>query len=124
MPSVCSRCINEESLAKYIEENASEDECSYCGEEWEWPRAMELEELLTHIRERIEMEYEDAANSVGHATREGGHLLPTMNAYELLGEACPDWDLRSEQLGDDIAAELTETPWVHKHPYSPTEEEV
>ena len=124
MSSVCSRCINERSLAKYIEENASEDECSYCGEEWEWPRAMDLDDLLPHIRERIETDYEDAAESVGYATREGGYLLPTMDAYELLGDACPDWDLRSEQLSDDIAAEFMETPWVHKYPYSPTEEEV
>lgn len=47
-----------------------------------------------------------------------------MDAYELLGEACPDWDPRSEQLRDDIAAEFMETPWVHQYPYSPTEEEV
>ena len=124
MPSVCSRCINERSLAKYVEENASENECNYCGEEWEWPGAMDLDELLTHMRERIEMEYEDAANSVGYETREGGYLLPTMDAYELLLEACPDWDPRSERLRDDLAAEFKDTLWVHKNPYSPTEEEV
>ena len=123
MPSVCSRCINEQSLAKYIEENASEDECSYCGEHWEWPRAMDLDDLLTHMRERIETEYEDAANSVGYATREGGYLLPTMDAYELLLEVAPDWDPRSERLRSDVAAEFLETPWVHTNPYSPTEEE-
>ena len=127
MPSVCSRCINERSLANYIEANATEDECSYCSYRRaasEWPRAMDLDELLAHIRERLEMWYEDAANSVGYATSEGGYLLPTMDAYELLWDACPDWDPRSEQLRDDIAAEFMETPWVHQYPYSPTEEEV
>lgn len=126
MPSVCSSCINEPSLAKYIEENASEDECSYCSYRraaWELPRAMDLDELLTHIRERIEMEYEDAANSVGYATSEGGYLLLTMDAYELFWEACPNWDPRSEQLREDLAAEFMETLWVHKNPYSPTEEQ-
>ena len=126
MPSVCSRCINEPSLAKYIEENASEEQCSYCsyrGTAWEWPRAMDLDELLKHVRERIEVEYEDAGNSVGWESREGGFLLSTMDGYELLGEACPDWDPRSEQLRDDLADEFMDTQWVHKDPYSLTEEE-
>ena len=123
MPSVCSRCINEGSLVKYIEENASENECSYCGEEWEWPRAMDLDELLKHMRERIEMEYEDAGNSVSWESREGGFQLSTMDGYELLLEACPDWGPRSEQLGDHIAAEFMDTEWVHRDPYSLTEEE-
>ena len=123
MPSVCPRCINERSLAEYIEENASEYECTYCEEARERPSAMDLDELLRHMRERIEMEYEDAANSVGYESREGGYQLPTMDAYELLNEVAPDWDPGSERLRDDIAAEFMETPWVHKHPYSPTEEE-
>ena len=126
MPSVCSHCINEPCLAEYIEENASEDECSYCdyrGAVSELPRAMDLDDLLAHMCERIEMEYEDAAESVGYVTREGGYLLPTMDAHELLFEACPYLDSRSERLLDDIAAEFLETPWVHKNPYSLTEEE-
>lgn len=124
MSAVCSRCINERSLAKHIEKNASDYQCSYCGESWEKPRAMDLDELLRHMHERIEMEYEDAANSVGYESREGGYLLPTMDGYELLSEAAPDWDPGSERLRDDLAAEFMDTQWVHKNPYSPTEEEV
>lgn len=127
MPSVCSRCINERSLEKYIEEKATEDECSYCGYRRavsERPGAMDLDNLTRHMRERIEVEYEAAGNSVGWESREGGFLLSTMDGDELLGEACPDWDPRSEQLRHDIAAKFMDTDWVHRHPYSPTKEDV
>ena len=82
MPSVCSRCIEERSLAKYIEENAYE--CFYCGKEWKTHRTLDLDKLLRHMCERIEVEYEDAANSVGYESREGGYLLATMDGYDLL----------------------------------------
>ncbi len=75
------------------------------------------------MRERIEVEYEDAGNSVGWESREGGFQWHTMDGYELLGEACLDWDPRSEQLRDDLADEFMDTQWVHKNPYSLTEEE-
>ena len=126
MPLVCSHCIDEPCLAEYIEENASEDECSYCDYRragWELPSAMDLDELLAHMRERIEMEYEDAANSVGYESREGGYLLPTMDGDDLLREACPDWEPRSEGLRDEIANEFKHTLWVHKDPYSLTKDE-
>ena len=84
MPSVCSRCIKDRSLAKYIEENAYAYECFYCGKEWKTPRILDLDKLLRHMRERIEVEYEDAANSVGYESREGGYLLATMGGYDLL----------------------------------------
>jgi HEPN superfamily RES-like protein len=63
---------------------------------------MMLSDLLPHIRERIEMEYEDAANSVGYETVEGGYQLPTMDAYDLLDEVGLGCDLDSESLRDDL----------------------
>ena len=84
MASVCPRCIEHSSLAVHIRIDASVHECTYCGPRWTRPRPMPLDELLGHMRERIEMEYEDAANSVGYETAEGGYQLSTMDGYELL----------------------------------------
>lgn len=122
MPDVCPRCIQHSSLAAYISANASIEECTYCGREWKRPRAMPLSELLAHMRERIEMEYEDAANSVGYESAEGGYQLSTMDGYELLDEFGLCWDLDDENLRDDLAADFMNTSWVHKNPYSLTEE--
>jgi hypothetical protein len=73
------------------------------------------------MRERIEVEYEDAANSVGYESAEGGYQLSTMDGYELLDEVGVGW-LDNQELNDDLAAEFMDTPWVHKNPYSLTEE--
>lgn len=121
MPPVCPSCIEHPSLAEYIRENASEMECYYCGKKWKRPRAMPLYELLAHMRERIEVEYEDAANSVGYESAEGGYQLSTMDGYELLDEVGVGW-LDNQELNDDLAAHFNDTPWVHRNPYSLTEE--
>ena len=68
MPFLCASCIEHSSLARFIIANATANECSYCGKVWRRPRTIPLRELLAHMRERIEMEYEDAANSVGYET--------------------------------------------------------
>lgn len=46
-----------------------------------------------------------------------------MDAYELLDEVGLGWDLDSESLRDDLAAHFLDCPWVHKNPYSLTEEQ-
>ena len=59
---------------------------------------------------------------VASETAEGGYLLPTMDGYELLGEFGLCWDLDSEDLRDDLAAGFSDCAWVHKDPYSVTED--
>jgi hypothetical protein len=54
MSSVCSECIRESWLAADIRENAGQHECNFCEEAAEEPMAIELGEMIDHIRERIE----------------------------------------------------------------------
>ena len=122
MASVCTRCIQHASLAGYISNNASEYECAYCDQRWNRPQAISLDDLVTFMMERIETEYEDAAERVGYASSEGGYLLETMDGYELLGALDLDWDLAPDLLRD-LAGEFSDCPWVHKNPYSLPEEE-
>ena len=121
MSFICPSCIQHPSLAAHISENASERGCSYCGRTWKRPRAISLRDLLAHMRERIEVEYEDAANSVGYEGAEGGYQLPTMDGYNLLETVGVVW-LDNPELFEELANEFMDTPWVHKHPYSLTEE--
>ena len=123
MASVCSQCIGEPSLAKDISRYADEYECTYCGNSWSTMCALDLDELLAHMRERIEVHYEHAANSVGYDSGEGGYQLETMDGRDLLEEVGIAEYLDNDRLSDDIAAEFMYTPWVHKDPYGLTEEE-
>lgn len=118
MKSVCYRCIQDASLGSFIKANADQAHCDYCGKQWKKPQAMELHDVLHHMRKRIAYEYEDAANSVGYDSGEGGYQLPTIDSYELLDELGIGWDLDNEELTHDLALGLGDTPWVHVHPYS------
>lgn len=121
MSSVCPRCIEEPALAEYITENASESTCDYCHRKWKKPRAMNLSELMPLIRGRIEMLYEDPANSVGYETAEGGYLLATTDSYDVLenvGLGVSDPDLMR-----DLVDGLPVHEWVHQDPYSLTQDD-
>jgi hypothetical protein len=123
MSFVCPECIVEPTLAEFIRANASSKECTYCEQSSDEPIALSLDELLEYIRERIEVEYEDAANSVGYETAEGGYLLPTMDGHKLLAAVGLAVFVKDVSLLDDLASPFHDTPWVHRHAYSLTEEQ-
>src|SRR5712692_998202 len=115
--SVCGRCIEEESLAAYIDDNTSVRRCSFCGRR-STKRfiAMPLDELLDRIRERIECEYEDAAEHVLYESAEGGYQLPTMTSYEVLQEV--GLGVNNSDLFKALAEGLPDYPWIRRDPYS------
>lgn len=121
MTFVCADCIQHPSLAEYIRANASAHKCTYCDRRWKYPQAISFDDLVAFMTACIETEYEDAANSVGYDSAEGGYLLPSMDGSELLGDL--DLDLDNEGLLDDLAGEFSDCPWVHKDPYGLSEEE-
>lgn len=115
--SVCGRCIEEDSLAIYINGHASVRRCSFCSRRSSKRFiAMPLNELLDHICERIECEYEDAAEGVGYESAEGGYLLPTMTSDEVLEEVGLAVD--NERLFTALVRGLPDKAWVRCSPYS------
>ena len=84
---------------------------------------MTFGKLIPHIRERIEMEYEDPANSVGYETAEGGYQLATTDTWDLLDELGLGYDLSHPKLHEDLTNAMGMDLWVHKDPYSLTEEQ-
>lgn len=121
MSYVCSECIRERWLATYIRENADQLECDFCEQNSDEPIAIELGDIMDHIRECIECIYEDPANSVGYDGAEGGYLLPTMNTYDVLEDV--GLDVEDDALRDELADGIGHSKWVHHDPYAPTEEE-
>jgi hypothetical protein len=75
------------------------------------------------MRERIEMEYEDPANSVGYETAEGGYQLATTDTWDLLDELGLGNDLSAPNLHADLTNALGMAEWIHRDPYSLTEEQ-
>ncbi|HTT57301.1 MAG TPA: hypothetical protein VMF63_09335, partial [Opitutaceae bacterium] len=44
---VCARCFKDYGIQKFIEANATANECSYCGREEGKPIAAELDEVMS-----------------------------------------------------------------------------
>lgn len=120
--SVCSRCIGEAALAAWIKARAIHRECSFCGRRGRRPIAIPVGDLLCYMSERIGLEYEDANNSVGWDSSEGGFLLPTMDGYDLLEEVGVEPENQELQIA--LARSLDDCCWVRRDPYSLPPEEV
>jgi hypothetical protein len=121
MSYVCAECIRERWLAAYIKANADQNECDFCGETSDDPIAIELGDIIDHIRERIECIYEDPANSVGYESAEGGYQLSTIDTYEVLDEVGLGVD--NDDLREELADGVGGSEWVHRNPYSLPEED-
>lgn len=121
MSRVCADCITERWLAGYVRENAREHECDFCENTSDDPIAVDLEDIMGHIRERIEMIYEDPANSVMYETAEAGYQLATMDTYEVLEDV--GLTVENDDLRWELAQELGHGEWVHRNPYSLPEED-
>lgn len=121
MSYVCAECIGERWLAAYINEHADQTECDFCDETSDDPIAIDLDDIMGHIRERIECIYEDPANSVGYESAEGGYLLSTMDTYEVLDEV--GLGVESDSLREELVDGVGRSEWVHRNPYSLPEED-
>lgn len=120
--AVCGRCIEERSLAAFIDANASVRRCSFCDRRSSKRLiAMPLNDLLDRIRERIECEYEDAAEHVPYESAEGGYQWPTMTSYDLLDEV--GLDVGNRALFSALLEGLPDQAWVRRNPYSLPEED-
>jgi hypothetical protein len=123
MATVCGKCIQDYALADFIKQNANSLSCDFCGRHWKKKRALAFDRLIPHMVERLERHYEDPANSVGYETAEGGYQLATTDTWDLLDELGLGYDLEAEGLHAALANAIGMTDWVHRDPYSLTEEQ-
>jgi hypothetical protein len=84
MDYICSNCIGEEYLKKYIRKNGIKNYCSYCSMKKE---VIEFEKIIDIINDGLLYLYDDPVNGLGW---ENGEYIegtsPIRNSYDLLGE--------------------------------------
>lgn len=108
--NICPDCVGDYALKQFIIDNAAHQECDYCGSTFDKPTCAEADTLIEHIAKSIGYEYEDPVHSVSYCSAEGGYLLPTQDADDLL---C-NFDL--DEFSQD-AADALDGLWVEKDPY-------
>ncbi|HJZ38554.1 MAG TPA: HEPN-associated N-terminal domain-containing protein [Solirubrobacterales bacterium] len=70
---VCDECFSDPALIAYVKENATENECDFCGRKDEAPIAAEADGVVALIMESIGTEWTDPVDELAYETAEGGY---------------------------------------------------
>jgi hypothetical protein len=117
---VCLKCFADTALQDFVEGEAVEHECDFCGEKANHPIAAPISEVGRHMNDCIQEEYDDAANCLSYVSAEGGWLGKTWDTWDLLADKI-GLDLPRDTSGtlfDAIRNELGDYAWCEKNPYS------
>ena len=112
---VCAACFADYAVKMFVESNAMEHECTYCGRKAEKPIAADLDEVMSFLSQGLSREYEDPANSVGSI--DGEYAIRPTATIDLLDEHDVISDDANEELRDDIADAFRDRVWVRHDPY-------
>ncbi|EEY99121.1 hypothetical protein VOA_001470 [Vibrio sp. RC586] len=114
---LCSRCIGEEDLGRYVRAQGDIGECTYCGNKR--LRIIHFDELMEFLVGCIKQEYGDP-NNVGVAWDKGwcGYV---MDSYDLLAKL--SIPIENMELQNDIISSLDVQQWCKRDFYnlSPSE---
>ena len=115
----CKNCFSEPEIIKFIVKHGKSGQCDYC--ESKGVKVCDVKEVGDFILEGFQRYYEDAANSVGCCSAEGGYLLPTDIITNILND---DLMIFSGTLDDprELIEALVDddcTPYIRKDPYGP-----
>jgi hypothetical protein len=122
---VCSDCFDDYAVKAFIEDNAVETRCTYCGRISDSPIAAHFSEVFQFILEGIETEWEDPAESMAYESREGGYQGASVyDWYDLITEQIEElFEINADVLNDILSEMAGEHAWCHKDPYGLLEEE-
>lgn len=114
---VCAGCFADEGLKGCIEGAARAKTCRFCGAESDEPISAPLVEVLLHIKESLDREYDVAENKLPYDERQYvGKVWTTRELLDHLGIELPNDEDGS--LMDALCDGLGERLWCDKHPFS------
>lgn len=115
----CVECFDYDGIKIYVQEVGNIGNCSYCGSHN--VVVADVDTIGEFVKECFYKKYEDAANSVGYESAEGGYNLGTDTIDEiLLYELAIFSDkLQNPELLCDDLVNSDGTPFVRIDPYGP-----
>lgn len=124
--AVCSECINDVEIRKFIESRADSRICDFCGKKSRVREiAAPLDEVTDFMFSAIDREYERAVEALGWDSGEGGYQGSYWDSRELLTEVIGldfpnDHD---DRLLDILADCFGDEPWCERDPYALRQDE-
>lgn len=116
---VCSNCIDEYGIKSFIEENASNSECSYCQENGSNTKSCNIDLVVEYILNCVRSEWGDPNNEgLPYETREGGWQGSVCDTWDLLSNL--GVDVREGEIFNHIVTSIQNEQWCKRNPYSLT----
>ena len=122
---VCAGCFADEGLSGFVEGEARQNACTFCGAEAAKPIAAPLVEVLLYITECFANEYDTAENSLTYDGEASEYMGETWTTRDLL-ESHVAADLPNDDDGALVEAlcdGLEDRLWCRSRPYSCSDDE-
>jgi len=112
---VCAECVEDSYLKRYISENSTDKECTYCGEIGKKPIAITLDDLTEVIEAGMEREWSKAVDEMFHDSGEGGYQPQSAvyQTYDIVFESLEISD-NTDLLGD-LVHEIGNEDWCQRN---------
>jgi len=118
---VCPECFEDYAIKAFIENNATQVECSYCGRVGSEPIAAHMDDVLAFIAEGIRHEWSNPESELPYESREGGWQGETISGYELMLRAGPD--MLNDELSEDVVSAFSEQLWCQRDYFATRDED-
>ena len=118
---VCGECLHDKGLAEFVDGDANNTKCDFCGSVREVAHAASLGDVIEHMAECIAEEYTDPANELPYETREGGWQGEVFDAWDLMEDI--GFHVESEELFERVVEAFSDQEWCRQDYFSlsPTE---
>ncbi len=73
---VCAECFGDSGIRRFIQDNATSNDCSFCGNHSKDPIAAPIDEVADYINQCLYEEYDMAENWLGRMDQEWVRILP------------------------------------------------
>lgn len=119
---VCHECTQDYALKNHIKKDGLRNICDYCGKD---RKCVRLDHLMYTIMSGIKSVYDDANETLGWDSSEGGFLGSTYTNYELIHyEFADELGIDNENLLNDIANLINDSlVWCDRYIYEDHEDE-
>ncbi|MEE4209409.1 MAG: HEPN-associated N-terminal domain-containing protein [Parvularcula sp.] len=112
--SICSDCVEDDALKKWIGEHLCDNECRFCENKSDRPIAASFEDFVGIVLNGIRFDYNDPDDEgIMYVSREGGYQAPTYDSWDIMAE----YDIGSEAVEDELVNVFIDKMWVQRDFY-------
>lgn len=117
---ICHNCLSDPELARYAQEHASSNTCSFCDRVTrQRPISIEFDSLMEIVMSALKQYYDRAVDELGYCSAEGGYLGTTYDSYDIIRDESPFCEIsENDRVLSRIVECLEDEVWCDKSPYS------